>query len=81
MIDTNNDCDNTFKEQSSTPLFDSDTCHPQICVSLSVKPASVNSVVTCKVFTRLSMFSLITIEFEPDIFYIKGVLNDSCDGL
>ena len=36
---------------------------------------------SCKVFTLLSMFSLITIELEPDIFYIKGVLNDSCDGL
>ena len=35
----------------------------------------------CKGFTLLSMFSLITIELEPDIFYIKGVLNDSCDGL
>ena len=35
----------------------------------------------CKVFTLLSMFSLITIELEPDILYIKGVLNDSCDVL
>ena len=35
----------------------------------------------CKVFTLLPSFSLITIELEPDILYIKGVLNDSCDGL
>ena len=40
-----------------------------------------NVVGDCKVFTLLSMFSLITIELEPDIFYIKGVLNDNCDGL
>ena len=35
----------------------------------------------CKVFTLLSRFSLITIELEPDILYIEGVLNDSCDVL
>ena len=35
----------------------------------------------CKGFTLLSMFSLITIELEPDIFYIKGILNDSSDEL
>ena len=35
----------------------------------------------CKVVTLLSRFSLITIELEPDILYIKGVLNDNCDGL
>ena len=38
-------------------------------------------VLQCKVFTLLSSFSLITIELEPDILYIKGALNDSCDGL
>ena len=35
----------------------------------------------CKIFTLLSRFLLITVELEPDIFDIKGVLNDSCDGL
>ena len=35
----------------------------------------------CKVFTLLSRFSLITIELEPDILYIEGVLNDNCDVL
>ena len=35
----------------------------------------------CKVFTLLLSVSLITIELEPDILYIKGILNDSCDGL
>ena len=43
--------------------------------------AAVGQLCCSKVFTLLSMFSLITIELEPDIFYIKGVLNDSCDGL
>ena len=35
----------------------------------------------CEVFTLLSSCSLITIELEPDILYIEGVLDDSCDVL
>ena len=46
---------------------------------MSGQPSS--AVEVCKIFTLLSRFSLITIELEPDIFDIKGVLNDSCDGL
>ena len=32
-----------------------------------------NWYMECKVFKLLSMFSLITIELEPDIFYINIV--------
>ena len=38
-------------------------------------------LIGCNAFTLLSRFSLITIKLEPDILYITGVLNDSCDGL
>ena len=49
--------------------------HPKqlafFCPASAGQQAPVGALRACKVFTLLSSFSLITIELEPDILYIK----------